>query len=328
MTHLGKALLAGLLPPLLATVPAQAGPAYHLTDLGPDTVGNRIDGNGEICGWQRGHPAVYSNGTWRVLQGSTKYQPNGLDSDGFVVGTRNEKGEIAVEWDPSGAFKHVVPGALSSFATAIHRDGTVYGAALMPTGHAFPYTWNNGVLTQLPYAAGWAWTMPTAVNRSQQMSGWAANAGYEPACPMDPVIYSGGTWSSLGSLGGTCGQAEGINDSGVVVGWSFPLGSSNGHAFMWQSGVMTDLGTLGGPYSEAEDIDEQGRIVGVSNDSARDVHPFIWSAGVMRDLSGMVDKVPHKAFLDEARSTNAAGQILVQGHFANGSPHAFLLDPL
>jgi probable HAF family extracellular repeat protein len=311
----------------LAALAAHAGPAYHLIDLGRDTTGNRIDGKGEVCGWQHGHPAVYSNGTWRLLQGSTRYQPNGLNADGYVVGTRNEKGEIAVEWDPTGAFAHVVPGAKSSFATAIHRDGTVYGAALMPTGHAFPYSWIAGVLTPLPYFPGWAWTMPTAVNRSQQMAGWAASAGFEPACPMDPVLYSGGSWSSLGSLGGTCGQAEGINDSGVVVGWSFPSGSSNGHAFAWQAGVMTDLGTLGGPYSEAEDIDEQGRIVGASNDSAGIVHPFLWSAGVMRDLTAMVDKVPHKAFLDEARSTNAAGQILVQGHFQDGSPHAFLLDP-
>jgi probable HAF family extracellular repeat protein len=323
-----KTSLLAVAPSLLAALAAQAGPAYHLIDLGPNTVGNRIDGKGEVCGWQHGHPAVYANGSWRVLQGDTKYEPTGLNADGYVVGTRNDKGEIAVEWDPTGAFRHVVPGAKSSFATAIHRDGTVYGAALMPTGHAFPYSWNNGVLTQLPYDPAFAWTMPTAVNRSQQMAGWAANAGDEPACPMDPLIYSGGTWTALGSLGGNCGQAEGINDSGVVVGWSFPSGSGNGHAFKWESGVMTDLGTLGGPYSDAEDIDEQGRIVGVSNDASGDVHPFLWDGVIMRDLTNMVDKVPHKAVLDEARSTNAAGQILVQGHFTNGSPHAFLLDPL
>jgi probable HAF family extracellular repeat protein len=320
-------ILAGAPVLCLAAFAAHAGPSFHLVDLGPGTTGNRLDGQGEVCGWQHRHPAVYANGAWRLLQGNVRFQPNALSSDGHVVGTQNANGEVAVEWGRHGAYHRVFPTAISSFATAIHKDGTVYGAAVLSGGHAFPFALKNGVLTEFPYDPAFAWTMPTAVNRLGQMSGWAADAGHEPACPMDPLIYANDAWSALGSLGGSCGQAEGINDSGVVVGWSLPSGGDNGHAFSWQAGVMTDLGTLGGPYSEAKDIDAQGRIVGASNDSAGTLHPFLWSGGVMRDLTAMVDKVPRQAVLDEARSINGAGQILVQGHFKDGSPHAFLLDP-
>ena len=47
----------------------------------------------------------------------------------------------------------------------------------------------------------------------------------------------------LGTLGGTDGFAEAVNERGQVVG------GSEGHAFLWEAGTMTDLGTLGGTYS-------------------------------------------------------------------------------
>jgi probable HAF family extracellular repeat protein len=171
--------------------------------------------------------------------------------------------------------------------------------------------------------------MPTAVNRQGQMAGWAADTdtGAEPPCPMDPVAYIDDAWVSLGSLGGSCGQAFGINDSGVVVGWSFPAAGGNGHAFMWQDGSMSDLGTLGGTFSEADDINEQGQIVGIAQDSAGVDHPFIWVGGVMTDLTTLVDHVPPGSSLVEAVSINGKGQILVDGSHGFNSLRAFLLEP-
>jgi probable HAF family extracellular repeat protein len=53
----------------------------------------------------------------------------------------------------------------------------------------------------------------------------------------------------LPTLGGTFGQALGINSKGSVAGYSTLAGDMQADAFIWQKGMLTDLGTLGGPVS-------------------------------------------------------------------------------
>src|SRR5262249_45866542 len=56
--------------------------------------------------------------------------------------------------------------------------------------------------------------------------------------------------TDLGTLGGPFSDANGINASGQVVGYSY-IDSTHAHAFLYQNGEMRDLGTLGGSYSIA-----------------------------------------------------------------------------
>jgi probable HAF family extracellular repeat protein len=53
----------------------------------------------------------------------------------------------------------------------------------------------------------------------------------------------------LGTLGGTYSEADGISDSGWVLGDASTSGDVSENAFLWRNGVMTNLGTLGGPDS-------------------------------------------------------------------------------
>ena len=71
----------------------------------------------------------------------------------------------------------------------------------------------------------------------------------------------------LGTLGGCCSFAEGINDHGEVVG-SSDVGESISHAFLWRRGHMSDLGTLGELGSVATDINNRRQVVGYSNTTA------------------------------------------------------------
>ncbi|MFL5328192.1 MAG: hypothetical protein ACJ8C4_04700 [Gemmataceae bacterium] len=45
--------------------------------------------------------------------------------------------------------------------------------------------------------------------------------------------------TDLGTLGGADSYANGINNSGQIVGYSSTLGSVT-HGFIWQNGSMTD----------------------------------------------------------------------------------------
>jgi probable HAF family extracellular repeat protein len=106
------------------------------------------------------------------------------------------------------------------------------------------------------------------------------------------------TVTDLGTLGGTFGQAFGINNKGEVVGWSTLPGDTVTHAFLWRKGLITDLGAFGGTVSVAYAINERSEVVGTSETSVPDplgedfcaygdhliCLPFLWRGGVMTAL--------------------------------------------
>jgi probable HAF family extracellular repeat protein len=113
-----------------------------------------------------------------------------------------------------------------------------------------------------------------------------------------PFMYDG-TWHDLGSLGGTFGQANGINDAGVVVGRS---GTASGfaHAFAWHGGSMTDLGVLPGtPESEARSVNAAGAAVGTSWP-----HAFLHNGSMMTDLGTLGGQ------FSQAYAVNAKGDVV------------------
>jgi probable HAF family extracellular repeat protein len=111
------------------------------------------------------------------------------------------------------------------------------------------------------------------------------------------------TVTDLGTLGGTLGAAQGINDRGWVVGFATLPGDQIQHSFLWADGIMTDLGTLGGPNSGGDQGGNfrpnlRGEVPGfaqTSDPSPLDVScpfpgpvliclPFIWKDGVKTQL--------------------------------------------
>jgi len=107
----------------------------------------------------------------------------------------------------------------------------------------------------------------------------------------------------LGSLGGSFGAVNGLNNRGDVVGDMTLASDEFSHPFLWVRGTLTDLGTLGGDNGSPTAINEGGEICGVA-DLPNGLHnAFLWRNGVMTDLGNL-------GLTSFAYSINSKGQVV------------------
>jgi probable HAF family extracellular repeat protein len=136
------------------------------------------------------------------------------------------------------------------------------------------------------------------------------------------MLYDNGTWTDLGTLGGSASWASGINASGQVVGTARSASEEN-RAFIYSNGVMTDLGSLsvhGGAF--ANGINDSGQVVGNSDhDGYGSEHAFVYSNGKMSDLGTLPGEFN---FASSALGINSSGQVVGGSNDTNGFSHAFL----
>jgi probable HAF family extracellular repeat protein len=127
---------------------------------------------------------------------------------------------------------------------------------------------------------------------------------------------SGVQW--LGSLGGNLSSANGINNSGAVVGLSYTAASTQ-HGFLWTQGgglqdLTPDITSTGGATAVA--INSSNQIVGYYfPNGSRNTLGFVWTqAGGLRNL-GTAGTL--------AFAVNDAATVVGQSPVANGNSHAF-----
>lgn len=196
-------------------------------------------------------------------------------------------------------------GSNSDFVSDINSSGQITGYGTTSGGKQHAFLFSNSQYTDLgTIGSNSAGSQGISINDSGQIAGQ-----YYPGqnSITRPFVYSGGTMTDIGLLGGpqgaAYGAASGINNSGVAVGGS-TLNAGNVHAVVWSNGVMTDIGTLGGTNSAALAISNTGYVVGYSwlhGDNGR--HAFIYSNGTMTDLGALASSADSRAL-----AVNDAGQ--------------------
>jgi probable HAF family extracellular repeat protein len=151
------------------------------------------------------------------------------------------------------------------------------------------------------------------------------------ACSFFAVLSYAQTYTltDLGTLGGNCSFASGINNTGQVTGSSDLVASTScspsmspHHAFLYSPGppsTMMDLQTFGksGLNSGGIGINDVGQVTGSSDTDANgDAHAFLYPVnGVMQDVGTL------GGLVSAGYSINSAGQITGSSAIVGGAPH-------
>jgi hypothetical protein len=128
------------------------------------------------------------------------------------------------------------------------------------------------------------------MNNHSQIVGYVVNGSVRTA-----FVWRRGAMVFLQPLSYGCECiAEGINDSGIAVGYAYTqpvLGWDDQrifHAVMWDTnGTIRDLGTMGGYLSVAFEINNKGQVAGfygVKDSADYMEHVYLWENGAWKEL--------------------------------------------
>ena len=255
--------------------------SLKLLGRGKSAGASLINERGQILGRSGGHAVLWENGTVRtiglesawdlneagqVLGGPTSSGPPALSTNGtvqllpFAPGTfvaMNNLGQVvgqttegrAAEWQ-DGELTDLGPGS----PIAINDRGEITGYLARDTG-VRAIVWQNG--TAIDIGPG----VPTALNERGQVIGL-----HPPFGPGEShaFLWSDGTMTDLGTLGGKSAIPRAISDRGQVVGYSTDKRGLQ-HGFVWQNGTMTRLPSpkgYKGSQTQASAINNHNQIVG------------------------------------------------------------------
>jgi probable HAF family extracellular repeat protein len=187
--------------------------------------------------------------------------------------------------------------------------------------------YSNGTFSDISLG-GSSLRLPNGINASGEVVGGAApTAGKRVAIWYKPDgtfgqfsdISSGSTYK--GSI------AQGINDAGTAVGYSWTAGNGAEHPVYWDAttGAITNMGTLsGGNYGAAYAINSNGLIVGVAGSTTNDTTLFdSGEAFVSKVGAAGMTALPGLTGPSDADDINDAGQIVGE-ETVDGEYHAFL----
>jgi probable HAF family extracellular repeat protein len=262
----------------------------------------------------------YSVQVLGTLSGDDRSVPTGINNAGQVVGVSSTSLESVYQsflFDGSSLID-LLPGE-RTFAQSINDGGDVLVARNDDCRQSLLIT-ADGERIELstPECGGKLGEGLTSVwglNSSRQVVGSTpgpAVAGRPPN--YHAAVWTDGSVTDLGTLGGDLSLATAINDAGTVVGASRMSDPLLMHGFIFAAGQMKDLGTLGGKQVNPNAINSDGLVVGgaLLPDYAG-AHAFLYDGAQMIDLGSLPGFGS-----SEANGINSKGQIV--GNVAKNTP--------
>lgn len=204
----------------------------------------------------------------------------------------------------------------------INNFHQVTGQASLPGDAAYhAFVWQNAQpydLGTLDLLTGTGTSLGVGINDNQQVAGYSTVKG---GTAVHAVVWSKGstkwTINDIGTLDRVAGtgnsQANGINETGQVTGFSTVPGSTARHAVVWRKGStnwsVLDIGTLGGSYGAGFAINGNGEVTGTST-TTQDAEQHAFVAQSTQIPPVMIDLLTLGGKFSEGYSINLAGEVV------------------
>jgi probable HAF family extracellular repeat protein len=123
----------------------------------------------------------------------------------------------------------------------------------------------------------------TGINAVGQVVGYARVEVSPGNSPLRAFVYSGGSTTYLGTLGGDFSEAFAIDSSGRITG-SATDSSGNRPAFLYANGSMSPLPTLGGNRGIGRAINNLGHVAGLGDNASGQTNAFVYANETLTNL--------------------------------------------
>lgn len=307
-----------------------------------------------ICPAFVGEGPIYNVVDLGLLPGDAGATPNGISSDGKVVGlSATAAGDLhAFLWD-NGQLTNLGhrEGDIWGQANDVNSSGVAVGISFPDSSNAFPVKFDHGVVTQLETQFGLVGGNATAINDPGDYivsraifqkgkltpfvgfvpsgeSGALNNAGaVAGTADPDAAIWSNGSLQDVGILPGyDYSKGIALSDSGILVGTAAVAGEDLPVGFVYQGGTMTKIAPLTGDnIALPHGVNDSGTVVGTSSNGFITVRAFIYKNGVTQQLDSLISRATGWTII-HAYGINNKGQIIGLG-VNGGAQHAILLNP-
>lgn len=266
-----------------------------MTNLGTISGGNSeahaINASGVIVGNSglTGSTHAFSyNGSFTDLGtlGGTASNANGINASGVVVGQSQTTGNAALHaFSYNGTLTDLgTLGGTNSNAWDINSSGVIVGQSQIASGVTRAYVLSSGTLSAGnsigAISGATSASMALAINDAGIVVGQSQTSGG----PAFHAFSYNGSFTDLGTLGGSNSVARDINANNYIVGTSeITIGQPATHAFLYAAGTMYDLnnivtGASGWTLAEAISINDLNQIVGIAVDGSGNKHAFMLAA--------------------------------------------------
>jgi len=163
------------------------------------------------------------------------------------------------------------------------------------------------------------YSLARSINASSQITG---ASGTDSTPSSNVFLYSNGTMTNLGTLGGKTGIGNGVNANHQVAGYSTNAAGTY-RAFLSNGETLTDIGDLGGGQAVAYALNDHGQVVGSAVTTDGSNHPFLYSNGQMIDL-GTLGSPNGNSWWNSATGINNSGKVTGTSYDAHGNFFGFI----